>query len=86
MPDCKLFVPIDFHVKILHMIQTAEDLKYEAHMEETARKIAAEPVPPNSKAAAEAISIKVQFTFHRRFAFHSLTFNSIEWSNAFSHQ
>ena len=61
------------------MIQTAEDLKYEAHMEETARKIAAEPVPPNSKAAAEAMSAaKVQFTFHRRFALHSLTFDFIE--------
>ena len=75
----------------LHIIQQAEILKQDAEEqakldEESARAIAAEVVPPNSKAAAEAISIKVQFTFHRRFAFHSLTFNSIEWSNAFSHQ
>ena len=38
------------------MIQDAEDLKHEADMDELHRKIAAEPVPPNSKAAAEAIA------------------------------
>ena len=62
------------------MIQSAEDIKAEAdRLEELHRKIAAEPVPPNSKAAAEAMSAaKVQFTFHRRFALHSLTFDFIE--------
>ena len=40
------------------MIQSAEQLKQEAdRLEESARKIAAaEPIPPNSKAAAEAIA------------------------------
>ena len=75
----------------VHIIQHAEILKKEAEEqakrdEAEERAIAAEVVPPNSKIAAEAIAIKVQFTFHRRFAFHSLTFNSIEWFNTFSHQ
>merc|ERR1711934_708490 len=38
-------------------LKSAEELKREAdHLEELHRKIAAEPVPPNSKAAAEAIA------------------------------